>query len=353
MKLKRIFSILASFVLIALVIWVLIRNKKEINQQAQLSLQENSVIPVNTTQPQLMAINSAIQVTGRIVAENSVVIISKSQGIVLSKHKETGDKVSKGTAIAKVEDHLIRENLRVAESNYIKAKKDVGRYESLQQAGAVTKTELEAMQLTLNNAERAVFDLKDQLQNTTIIASISGVLEKVYFEEGTLLSPGMQVAEIINPEKLKMEVTITEKEIVRLKKGQSVTISTDVFDNKLFNGTVDVIGSQGNDALSYKLEIVLDASTGLKPGMFAVANFKTGESDGQKLVINRQCIVGGLKNPSIYVVKDGKAYSRNIVTGEVVGNQVEVIEGLSEGEIIVLEGQINLADACQVNIINL
>jgi RND family efflux transporter MFP subunit len=352
MKIRKFFPVSISVLLIVLIVVILIGNKREIERKAQLSLKGNTVIPVNVTQPQWTELNPSIRATGRIVADNSLIVTSKTQGVVLAKYRKTGDRVTKGTPIAKVEDRLILESLRVAESNCAKAKKDVERYESLQKVGAVTRSETEAVQLALKNAEQQVFDLKDRLQNTLLSAPVSGVLENVMIEEGSLVALGMPVAEIIDPSRLKMEISVTEKEVVRLQRGQTVRITSDVFENKTFEGTIQVVGVQGDDALSYKVEIAILVANELKPGMFAVAHIESGVTDsGKKLVIDRRCMVGGLKNPKIYTVSGDKAYQRSIVAGLVTDNQVEVISGLTENETVVLDGQINLTEGANVTII--
>ena len=354
MKSKKIFPWVVSVLLTLLIVAVLIGNKREIDRKSRLSLETNTVVPVNVTQPRWTEMNPSITATGKIVADNSLTLISKANGVVLAKYAKSGDRVTKGTPIAKVEDHLIREDLRVAEANYAKAKKDAERYESLQKAGAVTKTETEVVQLTLKNAEQQVFALKDRLQNTLLTAPVSGILENVMIEEGVLLAQGIAVAEIIDPSRLKMEISVTEREIVRLKRGQKAKITSDVFAGKVFEGTVGMTGVQGDGAMSYKAEIIVTAPQDLKPGMFAVAHIQSDLSDEGKrrLSIDRRCIVGGLREPAVYVVSNDKAYRRAIVIGNVVNNQVEVIDGLSENETVVLEGQINLTEGTTVGIRN-
>ncbi|MDR2465790.1 MAG: efflux RND transporter periplasmic adaptor subunit, partial [Prevotellaceae bacterium] len=282
MKSKKIYPWIISILLILLIVAVWIGNNQEIDRKSRLSLETNTVIPVNVTKAQWTEMNLSITATGKIVADNSLTLISKAQGVVLAKYAKAGERVTKGTPIAKVEDHLIRENLRVAEANYAKAKKDAERYESLQKAGAVTKTETEVVQLSLKNAEQQVFALKDQLQNTLLTAPVSGILENVLIEEGSLVSQGMAVAEIIDPSRLKMEIAVTEREIGQLKRGQKAKITSDVFAGKVFEGTVGMTGVQGDGTMSYKAEIILPAPQDLKPGMFAVAHIQSDLSDERK-----------------------------------------------------------------------
>jgi hypothetical protein len=85
MNTKKVFSAGICILLLALIIAVLLGNKQKIDRKARLSLEMNTVIPVNVTQPQWMELNSSIRPTGKIVADNSLVITSKTQGIVLGR----------------------------------------------------------------------------------------------------------------------------------------------------------------------------------------------------------------------------------------------------------------------------
>ncbi|MDR2765141.1 MAG: efflux RND transporter periplasmic adaptor subunit [Tannerella sp.] len=355
MKSNKVFSILISVLLVTLIAVVLVTNMQEIDRKSQISLEMNVVVPVNVTQARWMEVNPSIVATGRIVAVNSLVIASKSQGTVVEKFRKTGDRVTKGTPIAKIEDRLIREDLRVAESNHAKAKKDMERYASLQKDGIVTKTETEAIELNLKSAEQRVFDLKEQLQNTLLIAPAAGVLENVMIEEGSLVTPGMAIAETVDPSRLKMEIFVTEKEVVRLKHGQQALVKSDVFADRTFEGTVSRISIQGDEAVSYKVEIDIPVSEDLKPGMFAEAEIKPVLTvvEKKRLVIDRHCIVGGLKEPKIYIVSENKARLRPIVIGNVSDDCVEILSGLTENEVVIFDGQINLTDKANVRVMNL
>ncbi|MDR0756976.1 MAG: efflux RND transporter periplasmic adaptor subunit [Tannerella sp.] len=355
MKSNKIFSILISALLVTLIAVVLVTNKQKIDRKSQISLEMNVVIPVNVTQARWTEVNPPIAATGRIVAEKSLTIASKSQGTVVEKYRKTGDRVTKGTPIVKIEDRLIREDLRVAESNHAKAKKDMERYASLQKDGIVTKTETEAVELTLKSAEQRVFDLKDRLQNTLLVAPASGVLENVMIEEGSLVTSGMAIAETVDPSRLKMEIFVTEKEVVRLKHGQQASVKSDVFADRTFEGTVSRISIQGDEAVSYKVEIDIPVSEDLKPGMFAEVEIKPDLTavEKKRLVIDRRCIVGGLKEPKVYIISEDKAHLRSIVIGNVTDDCVEVLSGLTENEVVVFDGQINLTDKSNIKVMNL
>jgi multidrug resistance efflux pump len=125
---------------------------------------------------------------------------------VQEKYRKAGDAVLKGTVIAQLENSVIRENLRIAEMDYAKARKDEERFERFASAGAATTRELEEAQIALWNTESRIAELKDLPANTTIISPVNGIIDRDFFEEGTLLSAGSQVAAVVDSRRLKKAI---------------------------------------------------------------------------------------------------------------------------------------------------
>ncbi len=351
---KTKFQIAVTVIIIGTITGILLNNKSRLDEKAERSLAGITEIPVNVSRPQYTADANNMDITGTIVSGNEVMIVSKAQGTVLAKYKKAGEWVTKGTLIAKIEDNVIRENLRIAEQNLAKALKDVERYRSLVTVGAVTKAEEESVEIAMRSAESIVVGMKEQLKNTRITAPATGVLEEDFFEIGSLVTPGTLIGEIVDTRNLKVKAYITGKEMVRLKKGDPVVITTDIFPGKVFEGNISLIGSKSNESMTYTFEVFFktDYSDLLKPGMYARVNTETTEQERNKiLTIERACIVGSLKNPSVYVVRDGKAYLKEITVGKVIDDRIEVIGGINAESRVVNNGQINLTDSCRVTVL--
>jgi RND family efflux transporter MFP subunit len=187
-----------------------------------------------------------------------------------------------------------------------------------------------------------------------LLSPVNGILETDYFEEGTLLSSGMQVADFVDPSRLKAVVNITENEVYRVKTGDRVSLSTETLPGYTFNGVVDVVASKGNSLLTYQVEIqVTDKNGGmLKPGMYVSAQWLADENATEnELVISRKAIVESLKNPEVYVVRDNKSFKQKIAVGKIYDSYVAVTSGLNQGDRVVVAGQINLTDGRDVEII--
>jgi RND family efflux transporter MFP subunit len=354
MNTKTVRNVAIAVVAVGLASWKLIDNKDAMDRQAKLSLEVNTVVPVTVCQPQYMDFDRSFSINGRIHAGNEVTIYSKGDGVALKKYRKKGDAVKKGSVIAQLENSVIRENLRIAELDFAKAQKDVARYQTLAEAGAVTRRELEEVQIALRNTESRIVELKDQLANTTIVAPVAGIIEQDYFEEGTLLSAGSRAADILNDIQLKMSVNVTEKEMLTLKKGQHAAITTDVYPGETFSGIVDMIGAKSNEMLSYPVELRLtgEQAKKLKAGMYASAQLNPQQNGTKTLAVSRKAIVGGMKDPHVFIVKDRRAAKISVKTGNINAGFVEITEGLTSGETVVISGQINLKEGTEVNILN-
>ncbi|MDR1223630.1 MAG: efflux RND transporter periplasmic adaptor subunit, partial [Tannerella sp.] len=316
----KIINVLIVTTVIGLAVWKLAANKQEMDEVAARSLIVNPAVPVRVEQVRMQNVSGDIRVDGRIQAANEVALYSKAQGVVTNKYKKAGDRVSKGTVIAKVENSVVRESLSLAKMNLANAETDVERYKKLAAAGAVTRREYEAMQVACREAQCAVTELQDQLNNTTLVSPVNGILEMDYFEEGTLLSIGTQVADFVDPSQLKAVVSITESDVYRIQKGDRVILTTDVLPKREFTGIVDVVGSKGNSLLNYQVEIkITDREAGiLKAGMYVSAHIAVRESAATaQMMIDRKAIIESLKNPEVYVVRDNKACKQAITTGKV------------------------------------
>ena len=121
-----------------------------------------------------------------------------------------------------------------------------------------------------------------------------------------------------------------------------VNITTDAFLNKKISGSIISIVPYPNEIKLYPIEIELKNSVPLISGMNVQVNFS--KSGGRKkLVIPRASIVGDYNSPSVYIINEAKQpIRRNITIGKATGNQIEVLSGLQENELVIINGQSNI-----------
>jgi RND family efflux transporter MFP subunit len=182
---------------------------------------------------------------------------------------------------------------------------------------------------------------------------MTGTLGLRFIERGSVIGPGIQVGQMTNLEKLFLMVKVTERDVLNVKKGQLVRVIADVYPGANIPGKVTNIGLRADNAFTYDVEIeVINPKTApLRGGMHAKAAF-TFNANRQGLTIPRRTISGSLQDPKVFVVaQDSIAELRPITLGSLYGDKVEVIGGLSQQDVVVLTGQLNLSNGARIQVI--
>jgi len=234
-----------------------------------------------------------------------------------------------------------------------KLKTDYARYKSSYETGGVTKAQLDEVELGLRNTENQLQQARRRLQDAYVKAPISGIINKRSIEIGAFVGPGTELFEIVDVSKLKLNVTANEAQVVQLKVGDKVSISSSVFPDKNFSGTISFIAVKADNSLNYPVEILVDnpgSSAELRAGMYATAQFKFPPQD-PAILIARGAFIGSVNSNMVYVLgADSTAQVREVIPGRILGEQVEILSGLQEGETVITSGQINLTEGIKVSV---
>lgn len=342
---------LITLVVLAGIVAVLFNNKAQSDAKVK-SGEVLKSIPVSAATATKKKVDGNLTVIGTITANNDVAIVSETQGKVLRVLANVGDYKAAGSAIVEVDAELKRASYLSAEVAYEKAKKDLERNDALIKDGGISPSQLEGVRLQFKSAEAQFISARRQYRDSRITTPISGVVSSRPVERGTMVMPGMTIANVVDVAKLKVKVNAAEKDVFRMKVGDKVEVLTDVYPGVKFEGKVATISSKGDEAHTYPVEISLNNSkeNPLKAGMFGSISFTSLEAT-EALWIPRAALVGSLKQAQVYVVESGVAKLRDVVVGDEAGTEIEVRQGLKEGEEIVTNGQNNLRDNIEVTVI--
>ena len=215
------------------------------------------------------------------------------------------------------------------------------------------ESQLEAARLDLQRAESNYTIAKREYNDTKITAPISGVVSSRLVDEGDYVNKLNVVSNIVDISKLKVKLNVAEKDAFRLKKGDDVVVTTDVYPGVKFNGKIESISDQGDASHTYPVEVLLvnSKSNPLKAGMFGKVLF-TSINGGNTIVIPRESLVGSVKDASVFVIENGIAKERKVVIGSTYDTMLQVLKRINEGEEIVVNGQSNLKDNYKVKVVN-
>lgn len=353
MKNKKTIIITVAILALAVVAIVvkLKSNKAEMAESVAYAKTTIERIPVSVEPVVKGTFSDNVIASGVLEAKDVLNLVSETQGRIIKIYKEKGDYVKEGTPIAKVDDEVIAANVLTAEANYLQYEKDVERYNRLLENNAITKRDVEQATIGLKKAKADLINAKKALRNTTIVAPIEGYINNDFITVGQVLGGGSPVCEIVNNSVLKINIKVSDQESFKLKIGQTVKVKVSVFPKDNFTGTITSIAEKADAAMKFNIEVRLkNTSDHLKSGLFAEVELPIKNED--KLIISKKAIVGSMKSPEVYVVKDGVARLTPIIIGLTNDKQIEVLDGLEEGNEVITDGQINLKDGDKVEAIS-
>lgn len=351
---KRFIIIAVVVILTGMIAFRLMQNKKTIEARAQVEDNSSQVVSVNVYKTEKKIAEKKLRMVGTAIANQVIDIKSEVQGKIISLNITLGQKVSKGQELARIDDRLRALAVDNAQQRLADARQNFERFKNLYEGGAASKAQFEQYSLAYENARNQVDQARKELSSTTVTAPISGIITSKQAEEGSFTTMGSPIATVVDISKLKIQLNISENDVYALNLGDEVTITTTVFPGVNYHGKVTYISPKGDEAHNYPVELSIENKKDkqLKAGTYVDVTFNK-QNNLPTLQIPREALVGSMKDAKVYIVdKENTVQLKPIVIGNDYGQLLEVIEGLSEGEVVVTSGQINLTNGAKVTIIN-
>lgn len=352
---KIIITIVVIVGALALIGYVLTKNKEENKAKTDIVAEKNAAVSVKVTPVKTEEVSLDFVANGNFQPIQELTFSAEKSGKVISVLVKEGDYVRVGQTLLTMRGDIINVNAQQAQAVYQNAKSDYSRYENAFKTGGVTKQQLDQAKLALTNAESNLTQANINVGDTRVKAPISGFINKKHIEPGSILTgmPATPLFDIVNVSKLKLVVTVNENQVASLKKGNTVNITASVYPDKTFSGKITFIASKADESLNFPVEIEIsnNSNNDLKAGMYGTANFASNQQKQNLMVVPRNAFVGSVSSNQIFVAQNGVAKLRKVTAGRILGDQVEIINGLSDGETVITTGQINLQDGNTVEII--
>lgn len=351
---KNITIVFVIVAVLAVIGFVLTKNKKENTAKTDIVAQKNAAVSVKTTQVKTEEVALGFVANGNFEPIQELTFSAEKSGKVISVLVKEGDYVNVGQTLVIVRSDVINVNAQTAKAVYDNAQADFARYENAYKSGGVTKQQLDQAKLALTNAAASLKQANINVGDTKLKAPIKGFINKKYIEPGSVLTgmPATAMFDIVNVSKLKLKVTANESQVAGLKLGNPVNVTASVFPDKVFAGKITFIAAKADESLNFvvEIEIANNTNNSLKAGMYGTANF--GAKQKQELkVVPRNAFIGSVSSNEVFVVENGIAKLKKVVSGRILGDQVEIVDGLSNGDVVIITGQINLQDGNTVEII--
>ncbi len=353
MKHKRILTIVViALIPIAIIIGLFI-NKGKLNEAKKPIDRSNIAVKVIVDTVSYKTVDNTFSQPASIIADQEANIAAETSGKITTLSIDLGTMVRKGQVIGHIDVTEIQQKLEAAELSINKLSTDYERNKLLAAGDATNANAVSDAKYDLDSKKLEAAQLCTQIRYANIIAPTNGIVVDKQKIAGEYVNTGTTIATITNIQSLKAEVSVPENKISYIKKGQKTIITSDTYPEKTFSGIVNFVSPKGDENHNYivHIDIANNGSVQLKSGIYINVEFSGMSAQQTLLMIQKNALAEGVKNPLVYVFKNGAVEERNLIVGLESGDYIEVKKGLSPGELIVTSGQINLSNGSKAEII--
>jgi len=273
-------------------------------------------------------------------------IVPQMAGRITKVNVEIGDRVKKGQILAEID----KVQLQQAQLQLHNAEVELQRLRTLYEAGGLSKSDLDAIELQYNVTKTQVENL---LENTVLRSPINGIITARNYDAGDMYSMSAPIFTVEQIKPVKLLVGISESDYAKVKKGTHVTIKAEAFPDLTFDGRIERIYPTIDPATrTFSAEVVVPNNySTLRPGMFVRVSINFGTN--RNVVIPDVAVVKqqGSGERFVYVLnEDGTVSYQKVELGRRMGAEYEVLSGLTDSAKVVTGGQIRLKDGIKVSV---
>lgn len=255
---------------------------------------------------------------------------------------EEGETVRRGAVLARVDTSTYEAQLTQARAQADLATSELERVQVLGDMASPSQLQQVQTQADVARAQARLAEVR--VGRSRVTAPFAGVVGQVQVEEGEVLGPGAPLLRLVKLDPVHLEVSVPDRDVVALEEGMSASVVAEAtgtrYDGTLIN--ISPVADLSTRAFAVEVEVA-NPDGDLLPGMIAQVSVST-ELVSDALLLPQDWVVTRLDGLGVFVEEGGEARWQPIEVGEVVRNQVEVLEGLEVGDRVVTVGHRSLVE---------
>ncbi len=319
------------------------------------------IVEVTTVARQQMI--DAVRGVGTLRASSQVDISPEVAGRITTLEFVEGGRVESGQVLVRLRDAQQREQLAGREAALDAARSRAGNAErtyeriaSLRAQRQVSEgdyeqalTNMQAAQAEVAGIEADIAATRVQVSDMVIRAPFAGEISQQQADEGAFVEVGRRIATLYQTDPLYIDFSVAERYAGRVTLNNEVEVTVASYPDERFPATLDLI-SPSVDERSRTLRLratVPNADGRLRPGSFGTARLIVERFD-ELAVLPEEALIGTRDGYIVFVIKDGVARRRDVVTGLREDGIVAITDGLAPGEIVVQRGHSRISDGTRV-----
>lgn len=352
-KIIPFLTVMLIILLIVLPLGKKISEKKEAlaENQSQGKTVEKALTNVITMAIEPSLIKEKISLPGVVKPWISLQVVSEIRGKIVDKKIMEGRHVNKGDILAVIDAGDYQNAYNAALASHETALATETRLKALLKNNFATQSQYDDAVARVKTSRADLDSTKLNLSRCTILSPMEGIVDRIFIENGTFLNPGDPVAQILQIDKLKIEVGIPESDVDAVRKLKFFNMAFDALNGKTATGEYHYLYKTSDSmARLFNLEIKVDNPDGeILPDMFARVEI-IKQQDPKGLAVPIYSLVMVNKKTGVYIEKESVVHFRSVKTGFMDGWKTKVDEGLEPGEKVVVVGHRIIEDGEKVNI---
>ena len=302
------------------------------------------------------------EVQGALFPREHAVMSSEVEGRVSEVIADFGDKVAAGQVMLKINHREYELRVQTAQAALDQARARLAnstakynRGRALKQAASISAEQFDQIaaqqridQADAESADEALAMARKKLGDTQIRAPFSGSVQKRMVSLGEYVAPGKEIYELIATDPIKLRCPMPERFVPLAHVGMSVKLAINADQDKSYTGKITRIApalDESSRTLLIEAEVA-NPDGALKPGFFAHVTMDLGRD--RALFVPDAAVLRYAGVARVFVVDKGVVRAREVTTGSVVGDQIEITGGLKEGEHVAVSDVDRLADGTAV-----
>lgn len=313
--------------------------------------QRAAAIPVQVTPVRKGEISIYLMQTTTIEAKRQVDILAKVAGEVIKMPAEEGMRVKQGDLLAKLDGGELRITYLQSKVAMETDKAMLERAKNMLEKDLIAEETYETTRLQYESSNAAYEAALLQLEYTSIKAPFDGIVTVRNIEIGQRVNVNEALFVLADFNPLRAKIYVPEKEVGRIFVGQKAKITAEALRGTEFPGVVEMV-SPVVDPTSGTSKVTIDIkdnSGKLKPGMFSTV-YITTDTHKDALIIQKKSLILESDRDQVYIYQEGKSHKVTLETGFTSGEDLEVIAGLNEGDLVVTAGQDGLREGLPIRI---
>lgn len=319
--------------------------------QSEISLNQVRAVKVSVVEVKPVPIRDILVLPGETEAWHDILVPADTGGRVEWIGPKEGDTIKKGQLLARIEVSSLEAALNRAEAAFKLADDLYQRRRKLFDRKIINQEELDRSLTERALAQANLRQAKVEHERGFLLAPIRGIINHLFVDEGEFVERGKPVADMVNVDKIKINVNVPELDVRYLKPKQKTTVKIDAFPDRRLYGTVHFIAYKADPATKTFLVRVQinNADHDIRPGMIArVAFLRRVIPDA--LVAPLFAIVDKGGERLLFVEKDGVAHARTVSIGVIEGDRVQITKGLDPGDHLIVTGQTEVEEGMKVQV---